>query len=314
MKYLQNKNIIITGGGGFLGQHIIHHLLKNGIDKDRIFVPRMKDFDLTIEENVSKLYKQFPADIVIHLAAEVGGIGANRDNPGRFFYSNMAMGLHLIEHARINNIQKFIQVGTACAYPKFTSVPFKEEDLWEGHPEETNAPYGIAKRALITMLQAYRQQYGLNGICLIPVNLYGPGDRFDSMYGHVIPTIIKKCFDAIETKQDFIECWGSGNATREFLYVKDAAEGILLAAEQYNGPMPINLGNGIEIPIWKLAEKIMQLTKFAGRVKWNTAFPDGQMRRCLDISKAYKYFNFAASTNFDEGLKETIEWYRVNRQ
>jgi GDP-L-fucose synthase len=251
-------------------------------------------------------------DIVIHLAAEVGGIGANMENPGRFFYANMTMGLHLIEQGRQSGLEKFVQIGTICAYPKFTPVPLKEEDLWNGYPEETNAPYGIAKKALLVMLQAYRQQYGLNGIYLLPVNLYGPGDNFNSASSHVIPALIKKCVDAVNAGQDVIECWGTGSASREFIYAPDAAEGILLATEKYDGAEPINIGAGFEITIKELVDKIAQLTGFDGEIRWDDSKPDGQPRRCLDTSRAQKYFGFEAKTDLDAGLKETIQWYLEN--
>ncbi|MCE5187397.1 MAG: GDP-L-fucose synthase [Planctomycetaceae bacterium] len=314
---MRNKRIVMTGGAGFLGTHLQAKLRERGVGADRLLIPLIKEYDLTKEADVIRMYDAMRPDIVIHLAAEVGGIGANRDNPGRFFYSNMAMGLHLIEQARLRNIEKFVQVGTICAYPKFTPVPFKEEDLWNGYPEETNAPYGIAKKALLVMLQAYRQQYGFNGIYLLPVNLYGPGDNFNPSSSHVIPALIKKCVDAIEQGQDSIECWGTGKASREFLYVADAAEGIVLATEKYDDAEPVNLGAGFEITIKDLVEKIAHLTGFTGRIRWDLSKPDGQPRRCLDTTRAKRYFGFTAATDFDAGLKTTIEWYRrqiVNNQ
>jgi GDP-L-fucose synthase len=252
--------------------------------------------------------------VVLHLAAEVGGIGANRDNPGRFFYSNMAMGLHLIEQARIHGIKKFVQIGTICAYPKFTPVPFQEEDLWNGYPEETNAPYGIAKKALLVMLQSYRQQYGLNGIFLLPVNLYGPGDNFDLQTSHVIPALIRKLCTAVERNEDEVVIWGTGSASREFLFVKDATRAIVMATKTYDGPDPVNLGAGFEITIKDLVEKIKELTGFKGKIVWDTSKPDGQPRRCLDTSRARKYFDFEARMPFDQGLRETIEWWKANQK
>jgi GDP-L-fucose synthase len=311
--FKKDKRIIITGGAGFLGQHLIDRFAKHGISRNQILIPLIEDYDLTKESDVIRIYKQMRPDIVIHLAAEVGGIGANREKPGRFFYSNMAMGLHLIEQARIFGLEKFVQVGTICAYPKFTPVPFKEEDLWNGYPEETNAPYGIAKKALLVMLQAYRQQYGLNGIYLLPVNLYGPGDNFNPATSHVIPALIKKCVDAVNTGRDFIECWGTGSASREFLYVKDAAEAIVLATEKYDGAEPVNIGAGFEIKIRELVEKIANLTGFGGDIRWDASKPDGQPRRCLDTSRAKDHFGFEAETDFDTGLKATIQWYRNNK-
>ena len=313
MTPLNNKKIVITGGAGFLGQHLQHRLKEHGVSAENILIPLIEDYDLTKEADCVGMYEDMQPDIVIHLAAEVGGIGANRDNPGRFFYANMAMGLHLIEQARIRGLEKFVQVGTICAYPKFTPVPFKEEDLFNGYPEETNAPYGIAKKALLVMLQSYRAQYGLNGIYLLPVNLYGPGDNFNPASSHVIPALIKKCVDAIDAGQDYIECWGTGSASREFIYAADAAEGIALATENYDGDQPVNIGAGFEITIKDLVEKIVKLTGFTGEIRWDPTKPDGQPRRCLDTTRAKEYFGFQASTNFDQGLKSTIEWYRNNR-
>jgi GDP-L-fucose synthase len=305
-----NKKISITGGAGFLGQHLQHHLKECGVPAENILIPLIEDYDLTNEADCVRMYEDMQPDIVIHLAAEVGGIGANRDNPGRYFYANLAMGLHLIEQARIRGLEKFVQVGTICAYPKFTPVPFKEEDLWNGYPEETNAPYGIAKKALLVMLQSYRQQYGFNGIYLLPVNLYGPGDNFNPASSHVIPALIKKCADAMDEGRDFIECWGTGSASREFIYAADAAEGIVLATEKYDGDEPVNIGAGFEITIKDLVEKIVTLTGFSGGVRWDPAKPDGQPRRCLDTSRAKDFFGFEAKTNFETGLKATVEWYR----
>ncbi len=309
----KNKHIVVTGGAGFLGHHLMDWFKERGVRTEQILIPLIEDYDLTKEADVVRMYEAMRPDIVIHLAAEVGGIGANRENPGRFFYANMAMGLHLIEQARIRKLHKFVQVGTICAYPKFTPVPFKEEDLWNGYPEETNAPYGVAKKALLVMLQGYRQQYGLNGIFLLPVNLYGPGDNFSPTSSHVIPALIKKCVDAIEAGEDVIECWGTGSASREFIYAADAAEGILLATEKYDGDEPVNIGAGFEITIKDLVEKIARLTGFEGEIRWDPSKPDGQPRRCLDTSRAKDYFGFEAKTDFDAGLKATIDWYRINK-
>jgi len=311
---LTQQRIVITGGAGFLGKHLQQCLLTRGVRQEQMFIPLIEDYDLTKEADCIRMYEQMRPDVVIHLAAEVGGIGANRENPGRFFYANMAMGLHLIEQARIRKLTKFVQVGTICAYPKFTPVPFKEQDLWNGYPEETNAPYGIAKKALLVMLQGYRQQYGLNGIYLLPVNLYGPGDNFHPASSHVIPALIKKCVDAVETGKDQIECWGTGSASREFIYAPDAAEGIVLATEKYDKDEPVNIGAGFEITIKQLVEKIARLTGFTGKIVWDPSKPDGQPRRCLDTSRAWKEFGFKARTDFDQGLKATIEWYRANKE
>ena len=311
--YFENKRIVITGGAGFLGHHLMDRFAERGVSAEQIHIPLIEDYDLTKESDVIRMYETMRPDIVIHLAAEVGGIGANRENPGRFFYANMAMGLHLIEQARIRGLQKFVQVGTICAYPKFTPVPFKEEDLWNGYPEETNAPYGVAKKALLVMLQGYRQQYGLDGIYLLPVNLYGPGDNFNPASSHVIPALIKKCVDAIDGGEKTIECWGTGSASREFIYATDAAEGILLATEKYDGEEPVNIGAGFEITIKDLVEKIARLTGFDGEIRWDPSKPDGQPRRCLDTSRAKEHFGFEAKTDFDTGLKATIDWYRENK-
>jgi len=306
---LNNETIVVTGGAGFLGRHVHAQLRKAGAAEDRIRVPLIEQFDFTREADVERMYAEMAPTVVIHLAAEVGGIGANRDNPGRFFYANMAMGLHLIEHARRVGLKKFVQVGTICAYPKFTPVPFKEEDLWNGYPEETNAPYGVAKKALLVMLQAYRQQYGLNGIYLLPVNLYGPGDNFDPRSSHVIPALIRKFVEARRRGDKTVEIWGTGAASREFFYVADAARGIVLAAQRYDGPEPVNLGAGFEITIKDLAEKIKSMTGFAGELVWDTSKPDGQPRRRLDVTRARDLFGFEARMDFDEGLRRTTKWF-----
>jgi len=309
---LAEERIVVTGGAGFLGKHLQQELLKRLVSPENLLIPHIEDYDLTREVAVIRMYNDMKPTVVIHLAAEVGGIGANRENPGRFFYANMAMGLHLIEHARIRGIKKFVQVGTICAYPKFTPVPFKEEDLWSGYPEETNAPYGIAKKALLVMLQAYRQQYGLNGIYLLPVNLYGPGDNFDLQTSHVIPALIRKFCTAVDEGKNEVVVWGTGSASREFFYVKDAARAITMATEKYDRPEPVNLGAGFEITIKDLAEKIKDMTGFKGKLVWDTSKPDGQPRRCLDTSRARRLFGFEAQMSFDQGLRETIEWWRTN--
>ncbi len=304
------ERIVVTGGAGFLGRYLQKELVKFGARSESLLIPLRSDYDLTKEEDVVKMYDDMNPTVVFHLAAEVGGIGANRENPGRFFYANMAMGLHLIEHARIRRIKKFLQIGTICAYPKFTPVPFKEEDLWNGYPEETNAPYGIAKKALLVMLQAYRDQYGLNGIYLLPVNLYGPGDNFDLETSHVVPALIRKFCHALDSGSESVTLWGTGSASREFLYVEDAARGIVMAAQRYDGHEPVNLGAGFEITIGDLAEKIKLLTGFTGRIIWDISKPDGQPRRCLDTSRAKELFGFQAQTPFEEGLRRTIAWWR----
>ena len=311
MSYLENRRITVTGGAGFLGRQVVEKLKERGCDE--IFIPRSKDYDLVNMDDIKRLYADANPDIVIHLAAVVGGIGANSENPGKFFYDNLMMGVQMMEQGRLHEIDKFVAVGTICCYPKFTPVPFKEDDLWNGYPEETNAPYGLAKKMQLVQAQAYRQQYGFNSIFLLPVNLYGPEDNFDPCCSHVIPALIKKCFDATLNGDDEIVVWGTGKATREFIYVEDAAEGIVLAAERYNGNEPVNIGAGFEISIKELVELIVQLTGFDGRIVRDTTKPDGQPRRCLDTSRAEREFGFRAKYKFEEGLKRTIEWYAKTR-
>ncbi|MDT7687622.1 MAG: GDP-L-fucose synthase [Acidobacteriota bacterium] len=306
---LQGKRISVTGGGGFVGRRVVAFLRERGCEE--IHVVRKHDYDLVKGSDVERFYHDARPRVVIHLAAVVGGIGANRENPGRYFYENLMMGAQLIEGARLHGVEKFVQIGTICAYPKFTPVPFKEQDLWDGYPEETNAPYGIAKKALLVQAQAYRDQYGLNSIYLLPVNLYGPGDNFDPNTSHVIPALIKKFVDAVERGAESVEVWGTGAATREFLYVDDAAEGIVLASERYDGREPVNLGAGREISIRELAELIARETGFGGRIVWDRSKPDGQPRRALDVTRAQQLFGFRARTDFLEGLRRTIEWYRT---
>lgn len=317
---LASKRIILTGGAGFLGRHVVDRLKARGVKDANVFIPRRRDFDLTDMADVQRLYrtafKNAKADMVIHLAAEVGGIGANRDNPGRYFYANMAMALHLIEQARLDGLPerdgKFVQVGTICAYPKFTPVPFKEDDLWNGYPEETNAPYGVAKKAAWQMLDAYLLQYRMKSSYVLPVNLYGPWDNFDLHTSHVIPALIRKCVEAKKRNDSKIVCWGTGSASREFLYVDDAAEGILRAAEVMDDPTPLNLGAGFEIKIKDLVELIVKLTGFKGAIEWDSTKPDGQPRRQLSVDKAAKLLGWRAQMNFEEGLKRTIEWYAAH--
>jgi len=308
---LSDKRIVITGGAGFLGSYIIEKMRQRGCQNENILVPKIEDYDLIKLDDIKKMYNDMAPDIVIHLAAVVGGIGANREHPGKFFYENLMMGVQLTEEGRVRNLEKFVAIGTICAYPKFTPVPFKEDDLWNGYPEETNAPYGLAKKMLLVQSQAYRQEYNFNSIFLLPVNLYGPGDNFDPESSHVIPALIKKCVDAINNDDDYIECWGTGSASREFIYAADAAEGILLATERYNDDEAVNIGAGFEITIKDLVEKIVALTDFKGQIRWDATKPDGQPRRCLDTTKAEKLFGFKAKTDFDEGLKKTIEWYKT---
>jgi GDP-L-fucose synthase len=303
----KSDRIVVTGGAGFLGSFLIEKLKARGYTN--IVVPRRKEYDLTHEEPAERLYRDFKPDVVLHLAAEVGGIGANRENPGRYMFANMSMGMHLIEAARKFGLKKFVQVGTICAYPKFTPVPFKEADLWNGYPEETNAPYGVAKKALLVMLQGYRQQYGLNGIYLLPVNLYGPRDNFDLNSSHVIPALVRKCVEAKRRGDKEIQAWGTGSASREFLYVEDCAEGLVLSMERYESPEPMNLGSGREISIKDLTNLVAKLSGFEGRIVWDPSKPDGQPRRCLDVSRAQQEIGFTAGTSLEDGLWRTIEWY-----
>jgi GDP-L-fucose synthase len=302
------ERVVVTGGAGFLGSYVVEKLRERGVEN--VFVPRSKGYDLVRAENIRRLYDDANPDLVIHLAAVVGGIGANRANPGRYFYDNLMMGAQLMEEARLRGVRKFVATGTICAYPKFTPVPFNEDDLWNGYPEETNAPYGLAKKMMLVQSQAYREQYGFNSIFLLPVNLFGARDNFDLQSSHVIPALIRKCIEAMRKGEDQVFCWGTGAATREFLHADDCARGILLAAEKYDKPDPVNLGAGFEISIRELAEKIAALTGFGGRLIWDARRPDGQPRRSLDTSRAEREFGFRARIGFDEGLKQTIEWYR----
>ncbi len=308
MSFWSTKRVLITGGAGFLGSFVVEKLRQRGC-KD-IFVPRRKDYDLVEMEAVKRIHKDTQPNMVIHLAARVGGIGANQANPGKFFYDNLMMGAQLMEVGRQAGVEKFVTISTICAYPKFTPVPFKEEDLWNGYPEETNAPYGLAKKMLLVQSQAYRQQYGFNSIVLFPVNLYGPRDNFDLQTSHVIPALIRKCLEAKRSDAPNIEVWGDGSPTREFLYVEDAAEGICLAAERYDSSEPVNLGSGMEISIKDLVHTIKRMIGFTGEIIWDTTKPNGQPRRSLDTSRAEKHFGFRAKTSFEEGLRRTIEWYK----
>jgi GDP-L-fucose synthase len=309
MSFWGSQRVLVTGGSGFLGTHLVKQLKAAGAT---VIAPRHSDYDLVDNQQVKKMYQDNPCDMVIHLAAVVGGIGANREHPGKFFYDNLMMGVQLIEQARQFKIPKFVALGTICAYPKITPIPFNEEDLWNGYPEETNAPYGLAKKMMLVQSQGYREEYGYNSIFLLPVNLYGPNDNFDPESSHVIPALIKKCVDAVENGDDKIVCWGDGSPTREFLYVEDAAEGIVLAAERYNKSDPVNLGSSYEISIKDLVETIAKHTGFTGRVEWDTTKPNGQPRRKLDTSRAEKEFGFKSKTTFEDGLKTTIDWYRAN--
>jgi len=312
MEFWNDKKVLLTGGAGFLGSFLVEKLKGKGVSEENIRIPRSRDSDLRRWENCVEVVKD--VDIVIHLAAKVGGIGYNQKYPATLFYDNAIMGIQMMEAARQENVEKFVAVGTICAYPKFTPVPFKEDDLWNGYPEETNAPYGLAKKMMLVQSQAYRQQYGFNAIYLLPVNLYGPGDNFDPASSHVIPALIKKIFDAKESGEDYITVWGTGKATREFLYVEDAAEGIILATERYHKPDPVNLGSGFEISIKELVELIAKLAEFKGEIRWDKSKPDGQPRRGLDVSRAKEEFGFEAKVGFREGLKRTIKWYKRERK
>src|SRR6266581_3774324 len=312
MSFWIDKRVLVPGGAGFLGSFVVDKLNQRGCR--HVFLPRSKDYDLRDRDSVIRVYTDAKAQFVIHLAAVVGGIGANRANPGKFYYDNAIMGLELMEYGRQFGVEKFVALGTICAYPKFTPVPFKEEDLWNGYPEETNAPYGLAKKMLLVKAQAYRQQYGFNAIYLLPVNLYGPGDNFDPETSHVIPAIIKKCMDAVVSEAREVVLWGTGKPTREFLYVDDAAEAVVLAAERYDGADPVNVGYGSEISIKDLALLIASLTGFGGPIIWDTTKPDGQPRRSLDVSKAERLFGFRAQVSFQDGLRRTIDWYKSVRR
>jgi len=304
---LTNKRIVVTGGAGFLGRHLIDRLKES--DCRNVSAPTHRDYDLTRCDAIDRLFNDEKPEVLIHLAAVVGGIGANRENPGRFFYENAIMGIQLIEAARRFGVEKTVVLGTICAYPKFAQIPFNEDALWDGYPEETNAPYGLAKKMMLVQCQSYREQYGMNAIYLLPVNLYGPGDNFDLESSHVIPALIRKCVEAVRSDRREIILWGDGSPTREFLYVEDAAEGIFRATEQYDKPNPVNLGSGMEISIRDLANIIAEWTGFNGKIIWDTSKPNGQPRRCLDVARAEQEFGFRASTPFDTGLRKTIDWY-----
>ena len=310
--FWSDKRVVVTGGAGFLGSFVVEQLCAKGCRK--IFVPRSKDYDLVQMEAVKQLYSEHTPDMLIHLAARVGGIGANQTNPGKFFYDNLMMGTQLIEVGRQRGLKKFVGLGTICAYPKFAPIPFKEDEIWNGYPEETNAPYGLAKKMMLVQSQAYREQYGFNSIVLFPVNLYGPRDNFDLETSHVIPALLRKCVTAREEGRSTLTLWGDGSPTREFLYVEDAAAGILLAAEHYNGSLPVNLGTGEEVSIRNLATMIAAEAGFTGQITWDTAKPNGQPRRCLDVSRAKEQFGFQAKYTLREGLKKTVEWFHANRK
>jgi len=305
--FWKGKRVTVTGGNGFLGKNVVKQLAEKGA---KVSTFSSAEYNLTRQDNVARLYKDFKPQVVIHLAAKVGGIGANRDNPGSFFYENAVMGIEMIEQGRQNNVEKFVQVGTVCAYPKFAPIPFSEDDLWKGYPEETNAPYGLAKKMLLVQAQAYREQYGFNAIYLLPVNLYGPGDNVDLHNSHVIPALIRKCLEARDTNAPSIQAWGTGTPTREFLYVEDAARAIVMAGERYDKPDPVNIGSSEEISIKQLTELIVELTGYKGTVEWDASKPDGQPRRKLNVERAQKEFGFKSSTPFRVGLAETIRWYQ----
>ena len=307
---LSDKRVVVTGGSGFLGSYVVEGLRARGCSE--VFVPRRAEYDLRDRDAVLRLYKDARPDVVIHLAAVVGGIGANQANPGRFFYDNAIMGIQLMECARQQDVEKFVAIGTVCAYPKFAPVPFKEDDLWDGYPEETNAPYGLAKKMMLVQAQSYRQQYGFNAIFLLPVNLYGPGDNFDPETSHVIPALIRKCYEAKVSGRDEIVLWGDGTPSREFLFVEDAAEGILLATERFDGDLPVNLGTGQEITIRDLANLIAAEVGFEGRITWDTSKPNGQPRRALDVSRAQSLFGFTAAHGLRDGIAKTVTWFVSN--
>jgi GDP-L-fucose synthase len=310
--FWEDKDVCVTGGAGFLGQVIVRKLRKRGVKS--IFIPKIEDYDLVTLDGINRMLSDARPDMIIHLAAQVGGIGANREHPAEFFYNNLMMGVQLMHRAWETGVEKFVAIGTICAYPKFTPVPFREENLWEGYPEETNAPYGLAKKMLLVQAQAYRQQYEYNAIFLLPVNLYGPGDNFDPRSSHVIPALIRKCVEAVEEGREEIEVWGDGSPTREFLYVEDAAEGILLAAEKYDDSEPVNLGSGYEISIKDLVTLIARMTGFEGKLVWDTSKPNGQPRRGLDVNRAREFFGFEAKMPFEEGIRSTVQWYLENRR
>jgi GDP-L-fucose synthase len=310
--FWKGQKVCVTGGAGFLGSFIVENLRHFGAKE--VFVPVIEKYDLVDPKSIKQILDDSQPDIILHLAAQVGGIGANREHPAEFFYNNLMMGVQLMHQAYLRKVKKFVALGTVCAYPKFTPVPFKEDNLWDGYPEETNAPYGLAKKMLLVQSQSYRQQYGFNAIFLLPVNLYGPRDNFNLESSHVIPALIRKCIEARDAGRKEVVVWGDGSPTREFLYVEDAARGILLAAELYNGNQPVNLGSGFEISILDLAELIVRLTGFKGKLTWDNSKPNGQPRRCLDTSRAEEYFGFKAQVKFEEGLSKTIEWYEHNRK
>lgn len=310
MSFWESKRVLVTGGNGFLGSHLVKQLKDKGAE---VIAPRQADYDLVDGEQIKKMLAENPSDIIIHLAAVVGGIGANREHPGKFFYENAMMGIQLIEQARQAKVPKLVALGTVCAYPKIVPIPFKEEDLWNGYPEETNAPYGLAKKMMLVQSQGYREEYGFNSVFLLPVNLYGPNDNFNPETSHVIPALIKKCVDAVENGDDKIVVWGDGSASREFLYVEDAAEGIIMAAEKYNKSDPVNLGSSYEITIKDLVGIIAKHCGFEGRIEWDTSKPNGQPRRKLDTSRAEKEFGFKSKTTFEDGLQKTIDWYKQHK-